>query len=190
MKLSLACCLLFALTASPARLQTSAPPVGGIAQKLAYITANAKQQTPDPRPTELLQEEINGYFAAGSLKLPDGVQDLRTELHAQQVIGTAHVDFDRVRAGKHDLNPLLSIFSGVHDVRAEAYADGEQGTATVRIQSASLDGVNIPKFVLQMFIERYVQPKYPNIGIETRFHLPARIDQAIVGENKVVVTQR
>lgn len=161
-----------------------------MAQKLAYITANAQRPTPDPRPTVLLQDEINGYFAAGSLKLPDGVQDLRTELHAQQVIGTAHVDFDRIRAGKHDANPLLSMFSGVHDVRAEAYADGEQGTAAVRIQSASLDGVNIPRFLLQMFIERYVQPKYPNIGLDTRFHLPSRIDQAIVSENKVVIAQR
>lgn len=161
-----------------------------MAQKLAYLTANAQKQPPGSRPTELLQDEVNAYLVAGKLKLPEGVESLRTELHAQQIIGSAQVDFDRVRAGKNDANPLLSLFSGVHDVRVDAYADGESGTATLRIRSVALDGVNVPRFVLQMFVERFVQPKYPNVGLDTRFHLPAHIDQAIIQEGKAVVTQR
>jgi hypothetical protein len=161
----------------------------GLESKFERLQRNAERNPPDPQPTVLSQNEINSYFSSGKLKMPSGVQDLRAELHANQVIGTAHVDFDQVRAGKSESNPLLSLFSGVHDVRVEATAEGQNGEADVQIQSAQLDGIEIPKFALQMFIRKYVEPKYPNIGMETRFQLPERIDTAKVQESQVSLTQ-
>jgi hypothetical protein len=158
--------------------------------KIQYLQRNAERNPPDPQITVLSQNDINSYFSSGKLKMPAGVQDLRTELHANEVIGTAHVDFDQVRAGKSENNPLLSLFSGVHDVRVDATAQGQNGQADVQIQSAQLDGIEIPKFALQMFLRKYVQPKYPDIGMETRFELPERIDTAKIEESQVSVTQR
>lgn len=58
------------------------------------------------------------------------------------------------------------------------------------MDSVSLDGVEVPRFVLEMFVEKYLKPKYPNIGIDSRFALPARVDAATVGLHKVTVTQK
>ncbi len=33
-------------------------------------------------------------------------------------------------------------------------------------------------FVLELFVEKYLKPKYPDIGIDSRFALPARVDSA------------
>jgi hypothetical protein len=82
------------------------------------------------------------------------------------------------------------LFSGVHDVRVDATAQGQDGEADVQIQSAQLDGIEIPKFALQMFLRKYVQPKYPNIGMETRFALPERINTAKIEESQLSLTQR
>jgi hypothetical protein len=58
------------------------------------------------------------------------------------------------------------------------------------VDSVSLDGVEVPEFVLQLFVEKYLKPKYPNIGLDSRFALPARVDAATVGLHRVTVTQK
>ena len=60
----------------------------------------------------------------------------------------------------------------------------------VHVDSVSLDGVEIPRFVLQLFVEKYLQPKYPNVGLDSRFGLPDRIDTAIVGQHRLTVAQK
>ena len=83
-----------------------------------------------------------------------------------------------MKAGKNSYNPLLSVFSGVHDVVVTAHAYGAKGEGLVHVDSVSLDGVEVPQFVLELFVEKYLKPKYPNIGIDSRFALPARVDAA------------
>jgi hypothetical protein len=106
------------------------------------------------------------------------------------VRAAARVDFDQLKAGRNSYNPLLSVFRGLHDVIASAHAYGAGGQGLVHVDSVSLDGVELPGFVLELFVEKYLQPKYPNIGLESRFALPARVDAARVGLHQVTVTQR
>jgi hypothetical protein len=100
------------------------------------------------------------------------------------------VDFEQVKAGVSSYNPLLSVFSGVHDVVIVARAHGAGGVGFVQVDSVSLDGLDIPRFALQLFVEKYIRPKYPDIGLNSRFPLPDRIDRAIVGQHKLTVTQK
>jgi hypothetical protein len=58
------------------------------------------------------------------------------------------------------------------------------------VDSVSLDGVEVPRLVLQLFVEKYLQPRYPEIGIDSRFPLPDRIDTAIVGQHLITLTQK
>jgi hypothetical protein len=106
------------------------------------------------------------------------------------VTGTAKVDFDRLKAGRSSYNPLLSIFTGIHNVVIVAHAHGAGGQGSVNVDSVALDGVEIPRFVLQLFAEKYLQPKYSNIGLDSRFALPNRVDTATVGLHRLTVTQK
>ena len=106
------------------------------------------------------------------------------------ITGTAEVDFDRIREGVHSSNPLLSIFSGVHEVVVVAHAYGAGRIGYVHVDSVSLDGVEVPEFALQLFVEKYLTPKYPQIGIDSHFSLPDRLDTATVGLHKLAVTQK
>jgi len=178
--------------AAPARNSAATPAAtlaDSMSAKLAQLSANGKSTPPAPRTTELSQQEANAYFAAGRLKLPAGVTNLRCEIHDGYVIGTANVDFDKIREGRHVTNPLLSMFTGVHDVRVQAYAAGDDGQAAVRISSASLDDVEIPRFVLDMFVKRFIQPKWPSVSLDTNFKMPAQIRTARLQEGKLVLQQ-
>jgi hypothetical protein len=106
------------------------------------------------------------------------------------ITANSRVDFDQLRAGAHSSNPLLLIFSGVHDVLVVAHAHGRGGQGFVQVDSVSLDGVEIPRFVLQLFADKYLHPKYPKVGLESQFTLPDKIDSASVGVHKLTVIQK
>ncbi|MBZ5648895.1 MAG: hypothetical protein LAO18_00255 [Acidobacteriia bacterium] len=191
------CALLLALTVcslltSHVRAQTVADsaPAARFERKLQRVQSNGVQARPDPSPTELTEQEINAYFASGKVQLPTGVRSVVFQEQPGIVIGTSQVDFDQLKAGKNSYNPLLSVFSGVHEVVVTTHAYGARREGLVHVDSVSLDGVEVPRFVLEMFVEKYLKPKYPNIGIDSRFALPARVDAATVGLHKVTVTQK
>ena len=158
--------------------------------KLERIEKNAELSHPDRTPTEFSDEEINAYFAAGDVALPAGVQSVTFQGQPGVVTASCRVDFDRVEAGRSSANPLLSLFSGIHDVIVVANATGIGGVGLVKVQSVSLDGVEIPRFVLELFVEKFLQPKYPDIGLDSRFPLPQKINTAIVGMGNLTVIQK
>jgi hypothetical protein len=159
-------------------------------RKLDHLQSNGAQPHPDPAPTEFSEPEINAYFASGNVKLPAGVQSVVFQEQPGVIIGNSRVDFDQLKTGKNSYNPLLSIFSGVHDVVATTHAYGAKGEGFVHVDSVSLDGVEVPQFVLQLFVEKYLKPKYPNIGLDSRFALPAHVDAATVGLHRVTLSQK
>lgn len=181
-------------------LSTSAIPQGkssanaaaaaSMEKKLQHIESNAAASRPDSTPTELTEQEVNAYFASGKINLPQGVRSVVFQGQPGVVTATSRVDFDQFKAGQDSSNPLLEIFNGVHDIVVVANAYGSGGQGVVKVDSVSIDGVEIPRFVLQLFVERYVQPKYPQAGLDSRFRLPDRIDTARVGLQKLTITQK
>lgn len=164
--------------------------VQSMERKLEHIESNAQASSPDPRPTVMTEEEVNAYVNSGAVQLPKGVQ--RVHLEGQSGVITAHtrVDFDQITQGSRSINPLLAFFSGVHDVEVTAHSHGEHGVGYVHADHVILDGVEVPQMALQFFVDRYLKPKYPDVGIDSRFQMPDRIDSAIVGQHQVSVVQK
>lgn len=175
-------------TIAVAQTPSSKAAVASMEHKLQRL--QTKAAAPDGSSTELTEQEINAYIAAGRIQLPAGVKSVVFQGQPGIVTATTRVDFDQVKAGRSSVNPLLAVFSGNHDVVVVAHASGSGGQGVVHVDSVSLDGVEIPRFVLQLFVEKYLQPKYPEIGLDSRFALPERIDTAIVGQRRLVLTQK
>ena len=181
----LACCALLAQAPphhSPAYLSME--------RKIAYLKQNAERAQPDPKPTEITQEEANAYFAEGGVKMPKGVSGLKLTATPGTLDGHAKVDFDAITEKARSKNPLLAVFTGVHDVHVIAQASGSHGTGTIAVQKVELDNIEIPQFVLQLFVERYLKSKYPNVGLTSSFKLPLRIDSAAVETGYVALVQK
>lgn len=160
------------------------------AKKLAHVQRNGTLAKPDQSPTVLTQEELNAYFAEGRVKLPKGVKNLRFLAEPGVITANTEVDFDQVRAGQSSSNPLLSVFTGVHDVQGVAHGSGSGGVGRVQIESIAIDGVKVPRFALEMFVDKFIRPKYPQVGVDSQFKMPARVDVAVVGDKTLTLTQK
>jgi hypothetical protein len=179
--------LLFAIAAMPAK---NSPEAQAVQRKLDHLDANSHRAHPDPAPLIFAEQEVNAYLASGNVDLPAGVESVKLQFSSGAISGTSHVDFDKALAGARSANPLLSMFSGIHEVAVATHASGSAGQGHVHIDSVSLDGITVPNFVFQLFIEKYLQPKYPQIGLDSRFVLPDRIDSARVEDHQVTLIQK
>lgn len=159
-------------------------------KKLDFISANAKQPAPDERRTVFSEDEINAFFAQRRLKLPDGLESVVFTLGPGTVTAQTHVDFDKLTANARKDHPLLYIFGGVHDATVVAEGSGSGGRAHVKIDSLQIDGVDVPRRAMELFIERFVNPKYPNVRLEGDYAMPKRIDIAVLGDAEGTVTQK
>jgi hypothetical protein len=198
MRASLLCVLILG---SAAMAQQSTPPASGTQaiyqaearnaqRKFDYIRENARRKPPNPAPTTITENEINAWLASGQAELPKGVKKLQLHGEPGKINAYAVVDFDEVTAGRSSMNPLLALFRGTHEIQAQARAYGSGGEGHVHIESVSLDGVEIPQIALEYFVEKYVTPKHPGIGMDSTFKLAYRIDTATVGARKVTVVQK
>ena len=158
--------------------------------KLDHIRQNGERSTPDQTPTVMTEEEVNDYIASGRITLPQGVKKLSLEGRTGVITAFVNVDFDEIRAGQKSSNPMLSVFSGQHDVRVEADASGSGGQGRVTVREVSIDGFTVPRMALEYFVSKYITPKYPNVGLDSKFQLSNRIDTATVGYHKLTVTQK
>jgi hypothetical protein len=158
--------------------------------KIDHINQNAQRNPPDQTPTIMTEEEANDYLASGAVQLPVGVKKVVLQGQSGVIDATLQVDFDEIRAGQRSSNPLLAIFSGRHSVRLDADAAGSGGQGKVHVRTVSIDGVDVPRVALEYFVQKYLTPKYPNVGLDSQFQLPARIDLATVGYHKLTVTQK
>jgi len=189
-------CLVLALVAVPAAPQPSAARAStrsladSMQRKLDYVEANGRRPHPDPKPTVISEDEANAYVAAGRVNLPAGVKSLRFAGTPGVITGNARVDFDQLTAEQRTSNPLLSMFSGLHDVVVVSHASAAAGMGRVVVDSVSLDGTEIPRFVLEMFVKHYLQPKYPDIGLDSTFRIPSRVNTAAVGSRSLTLVQR
>jgi hypothetical protein len=159
-------------------------------RKIEHIEANARSSRPSPTPTIFTEAEVNAYIASDNVQMPAGVESVKLAGEAGVITGNARVDFDRIREGAHSSNPLLSIFSGVHEVVVVAHAHAAEGTGHVHVDSVSIDNMEVPHFVLQLFVEKFLTPKYPDLGIDSQFALVDRIDSATVGTHELTIIQK
>jgi len=159
-------------------------------RKIDHVEANGHSPRPNSIPTVFTEAEVNAYLASDNVRPPAGVESVKLQGEDGVITGNARVDFDRIREGAHSSNPLLSVFSGVHDVVVVAHAHGAGGRGQVHVDSVSIDNIEVPRFLLQLFAEKFLQPKYPELGLDSQFALPDRIDTATVGRHDLTVVQK
>jgi hypothetical protein len=196
--LSLLICLFSFLGWKTVAQQSPTPPPASSSHRLAqslekklnHIQQNARLTRPDQTPTVMTEDEVNDYLASGRVEIPKGVKKVRLQGQSGKVDAFLTVDFDQIRENQRSSNPLLGLFSGTHDVTVESDAAGAGGQGTVHVRSVEIDGIEVPRMALQYFVEKYITPKYPQVGLDSKFQLPDKIDTAIVGYHKVTVTQK
>ena len=129
----LAVAICWSQTSSSKSKKTQAAAADHFQQKLEHLRTNGLQAHPDQAPTVFSEDELNAYFAARRVTLPAGLKSVQFVITPGALQSALTVDFDQLTANARSSNPLLSIFSGVHDVKVKARGEGSGGVARAHV---------------------------------------------------------
>ncbi|MBI3493900.1 MAG: hypothetical protein HY047_19295 [Acidobacteria bacterium] len=191
--------LVAALTLAVAPVGGNAPPSRRDAellrQKVATITARGERADAATHRTTVTESEVNAYLAYDAKEqLPVGVVNPSVTIHGTgRLTGKAIVDLDAVRKEKNPtslLDPVNYLF-GRLPVTATGVLKTSQGVGRFELESTRINGVPIPKLLLQEIVSYYSRtPEKPaGISLDDPFALPARIREIQVLRGQAIIVQ-
>jgi hypothetical protein len=77
--------------------------------------------------------------------------------------------------------------SGTHDLFVKGSLQGSQGRGKFELLEVRIDGIPVPKVLIQSLFDKYVKPKYPDADLKEPFDLPWGIEELTLQQGKVVV---
>jgi hypothetical protein len=160
----------------------------------ALESAEAAENGRSSARTIISEREFNSYFKfQGAQYLPTGViEPVITIAETGRVTARVIVDLDAVRSAKpRSITDPLAWVSGRLELRAAGTLSAANGQGRLVFESATLDGKNIPKQVLQELIAFYTRtPESPGgFNLDQAFALPQRIRSAEFLRGSVVLVQ-
>jgi hypothetical protein len=141
----------------------------------------------------LTKGELNAWVQQEvTLSFPAGVRDARLELTPGAAVGSALIDFGKIRRaqGKPPGWLMSKILDGERPVEVAASIRSGGGQATVDVQSVKISGVVIEGRVLEFLIHNYLIPNYPDAKVGQPFELSHRIDRLDIKPSAVDVVIR
>lgn len=163
--------------------------------KIARITENAQARRPVSLRTSITEEEVNSYLTyALARDLPIGITDPSVTIEGNgRLSGRAIVDLSSVKAERSSggLRDPLAYLGGKAPITARGALYTSRGTGRLELESTTVSGVPVPKFLLQALVSYYTRtPANPDgINLDDTFKLPAGIREIEVGKGQAVVVQ-
>ena len=190
LRLPVVCLALLAFFATAEAVNTSRPQSDSFAKKLAIIKQHAAQSPQSVRRTTVTEGELNSWFVYRAAPLlPVGVKDPSvTVVGNGKLVGVVTVDLDDVGKSK---SGAWNVLGGRVPITLSGVLRTKDGKGQFDLQSASLSGVPLPKFLLQEIVAHYTRDDdRPNgIRLDDPFDLPASIKQIDVGQGQALIIQ-
>lgn len=164
-------------------------------QKVATITAHGERVGAPARRTIVTEREVNAYLVFDAKEqLPVGVVTPSvTILGTGRLSGKAVVDLDAVRKEKNPTSLLdpMNYLRGRLPVAATGVLKTSKGVGHFELESTHINGIPIPKLLLQEIVSYYSRtPEKPaGIGLDDPFALPARIREIQVVRGQAIIVQ-
>jgi hypothetical protein len=184
------CFALLAFLVTAEAVNTSRPQSDSFAKKLAIIKQHSAASPKSARKTTVTEGELNSWFVYRAPPLlPVGVKDPSvTVVGNGKLVGVVTVDLDDVGKSK---SGAWNVLGGRVPITLSGVLRTKDGKGQFDLQSASLSGVPLPKFLLQEIVAHYTRDEdRPNgIRLDDPFDLPASIKQIDVGQGQALIIQ-
>lgn len=178
-----------------AQVRASQRDAEAMKQKVAAIATYDNRSAKQVRRTTVTENEVNSYLQFELRDdLPTGVIDPSvTAIGPGRLSGRAVVDLDAVRKASKgtSLLDLRSYLSGRLPVTATGLLRVSNGVGRFQLESATVGGVPIPKWLLQEIVAHYSKSADDpdGVGLDEPFEMPAHIREIRVERGHAVIVQ-
>lgn len=182
--------LALTLIAAPVLVSTARSDYASAKRKFDLI--ESERLKPGSKIT-LTARELNAYVNQELPKaVTGGVRDPKLELGTASAVGSAMVDFVKLRSGQGSPPGWLmrQLLSGERPVTVAARVTSGGGRATVEVERVEVSGVTIEGRMLDFLIRNYLMTYYPDAKVGQPFELAHNIERLDIKPAQVDVILR
>lgn len=109
----------------------------------------------------------------------DGIRDAKLVFGTNRVTGSGTVNFTKLQTAKGKPPGLMTaiLLRGDHDLKVGVRVTTGKGSGQVDVQSVELDGIDISGKLLDLLIDYYLKPRYPEVKIGKPFDLKYNVER-------------
>ncbi|MDA2930970.1 hypothetical protein MYX84_13675 [Acidobacteria bacterium AH-259-O06] len=140
---------------------------------------------------ELSEADLNDFaLAAIQSKKRLGVKQVVVDLRSGAMIeSTALVNMDEVELTGFTARMAKSLLSGTQTLKVLAKLSVENGEGSFEIQSAGMNGISVPVWIVNLVVSYLSKRQPPHIDITEPFNPPYGIKDMRVTANRVVIVR-
>jgi hypothetical protein len=134
---------------------------------------------------EVSKAELESYVLYSLReKIPAQVDSIDVQLTPGCVGADTQLTFNSNSTGNVMVDSLIG---GTHNLFLKGKLAGQNGRGTFDLQEVRVDGIPVPKVLMQTLFDKYVKPKYPDADLKEPFDLPWGIRSIDVQEGKAKI---
>lgn len=156
----------------------------------AKIDAIKKAEENADRPphasrVELSEAELESYVL---FSLKENIPARIDSIDVQLTRGTVAADTQITFASSGNGNPMVdALVGGTHNLFVKGKLVGESGRGKFDLEEIRVDGIPVPKILIQTLFDKYVKPKYPDADLKEPFDLPWGIEDLTIEQARAAV---
>lgn len=134
-----------------------------------------------PGSMEITEAEVNAYFKhRGPEVIIDAVSDVRFTFLPGRVKGSAVADFTELKQTQQGEKEssfsgwLMGTMEGKRKVEYSLTLESDQGKARVKIESVTIEGINLPLILVDFMVNRFLEKQF-GLSLDNSMPLPFRI---------------
>ncbi|MBI4474685.1 MAG: hypothetical protein HY646_18585 [Acidobacteria bacterium] len=140
---------------------------------------------PSAEQVEVSEIELESYvlFALRE-KIPVQLDSIDVQLGEGTVAADTQMTFNSDSTG----NPIVdAVVSGTHNLFVKGKLAADQGRGKFDLEEVRVDGIPVPKVLIQTLFDKYVKPKYPDADLKEPFDMPWGIESLAIVPGKAAI---
>ncbi len=134
---------------------------------------------------ELSEAELESYVLY-SLKedIPAEIDSIDVQLGSDTIASDTQITFNSNATG----NPMVdALVGGTHNLFLKGKLIASQGRGKFDLEEIRVDGIPVPKVLIEALFKKYVKPKYPDADLKEPFDMPYGIEELKLEPGKATV---
>lgn len=134
---------------------------------------------------EVTEAELESYVL---FELRDQIPLKMDSFDVQLTPGAVGADTQLTFGTNSTGNPIVDAFvGGTHNLFVKGKLSGEEGRGKFELSEIRVDGIPVPKVLIQTLIDKYVKPRYPDADLKEPFNLPWSIRSIDIRTGKATI---
>jgi hypothetical protein len=119
-------------------------------------------------------------------EIPANVRSIDVTVEAGTISAATELLFDSQEVSG---NPIVDILlQNPHSLFVKGALEGKEGEGKFELQQVRVDGFPVPIAVVEILVDRFVLPRFPQVDLDEEFPIPWGIEEIELAEEGVTIT--